>query len=59
MAFSFLLAARVAMSLTGSLDIKSALDQEVLRIVSHAADTDSSEGRNRDAPEASWIDARA
>jgi len=59
MALSFLLAARTAMALTGSLDIKSALDQEVLRVVSQAADTDSSEGRNRDAPEASWIDARA
>tara|TARA_R110000803_G_scaffold14183_1_gene39497 strand:- start:149 stop:742 length:594 start_codon:yes stop_codon:yes gene_type:complete len=58
MGLSFLLASRVAMALTGSLDIKSALDQEVLRIISHAADTDSSEGRNRAAPEASWIDAR-
>ena len=57
-AFSFLLAARVAMALTGSLDIVSKLDQEVLRTMGHAADTDSSEGRNRKAPEASWIDAR-
>jgi len=59
MAFSFLLASRVCMSLTGSLEIANKLDQEVLRVVSHAADTDSSEGRNREAPEASWIDARA
>ena len=58
MAFSFLLASRMAMSLTGSLDIKSSLEQEVLRAVGQAADTDSSEGRNREAPEASWIDAR-
>jgi len=58
MAFSFLLAERMAMSLTGSLDIKSALAQEVLRSVSQAADTDSSEGRTRETPEASWIDAR-
>jgi len=59
MAFSFLLAERMAMSLTGSLDIKSALSQEVIRTVGHAADTDSSEGETQDAPEASWIDARA
>jgi len=58
MAFSFLLAARSCMSLTGSVEITSKLDQEVLRVVSHAADTDSSEGRTRSAPEASWIDAR-
>jgi hypothetical protein len=59
MALSFLLASRICMSLTGSLDITSKLDQEVLRTMGHAADTDSSEGRNRVAPEASWIDARA
>lgn len=58
MAFSFLLAERMCMALTGSLDIKSALSQEVLRAVGQAADTDSSEGRTQDAPEASWIDAR-
>jgi len=59
MAFSFLLASRVSMALTGSLDITSKLDQEVLRIVGHASESDSSEGRNKQAPEASWIDARA
>ena len=59
MALSFLLASRVCMALTGSLDIVSKLDQEVLRTVGHAAETDSSEGINREAPEASWIDARA
>jgi len=59
MAFSFLLASRVCMALTGSLDITSKLDQEVLRTMGHAAETDSSEGRTREAPEASWIDARA
>ena len=59
MAFSFLLASRICMALTGSLEIAQALEKEVLRTVSQAADTDSSEGRNREAPEASWIDARA
>jgi hypothetical protein len=58
MSFSFLLASRLAMPLTGSLDIKSILDREVLRAVSQAADSDSSEGETRSAPEASWIDAR-
>tara|TARA_R110000744_G_scaffold46466_3_gene102689 strand:- start:5108 stop:5701 length:594 start_codon:yes stop_codon:yes gene_type:complete len=58
MAFSFLLASRSCMSLTGSLEVKAALDQEVLRVMGHASETDSSEGRTRSAPEASWIDAR-
>ena len=55
---SFLLAERMAMSLTGSLDIKSAMAQEALRTISHAADTDSSEGETNEPPEASWIIAR-
>jgi hypothetical protein len=59
MAFSFLLAERMCMSLTGSLDIKSALNQEVIRAVGGASATDSSEGQTKDIPEASWIDARA
>jgi hypothetical protein len=59
MAFSFLLAERMAMALTGSLDIKTALQNEVVRYISHAASTDSSEGETDDAPEASWIEARA
>jgi hypothetical protein len=59
MAFSFLLASRVTMALTGDLNIKVDLEKEVIRVVSQAADTDSSEGRNRATPEASWIDARA
>jgi hypothetical protein len=58
MAFSFLLAERMCMSLTGSLDIKRALAQEVLRAVGHASDSDSAEGTTQAAPEASWIDAR-
>ena len=58
MAFSLLLAERVAMALTGSLDIKSLLAQEVVRAIGGAADSDASEGENRDPPEASWILAR-
>tara|TARA_R110002126_G_scaffold110234_6_gene247357 strand:+ start:56 stop:646 length:591 start_codon:yes stop_codon:yes gene_type:complete len=57
-ALSFLLAARVCMALTGSLDVTSKLDQMVARAVGHASDTDSSEGLNSKAPEASWITAR-
>lgn len=59
MAFSFLLAERMCMALTGSLDIKTTLQAEVVRYISHAAATDSSEGETDDAPEASWIEARA
>jgi hypothetical protein len=59
MAFSFLLAERMAMALTGSLDIRTELGKEVMRSVSHAADTDSSEGTVSNAPaDASWITAR-
>ena len=57
-AFSFLLAERMCMALTGSLDIKSSLAQEVQRVMFHAESTDASEGSNSEAPEASWIDAR-
>jgi len=58
MAFSYMLAARAAMSLTGDIQIKDDLTKEAARAISNAHTQSANEGRTKRAPEASWIDAR-
>jgi len=58
MAFSFMLASRVAMPLTGDGGIKRLLMQEAEGLILQAGATDANEGRTEEPPEASWITAR-
>ena len=57
-AFSFMLASRMAMALTGDGGIKQALAQEAYSHMSQAGATDANEGRKKKAPDADWITAR-
>jgi len=59
MAFSYLLAARLAMPLTGERAIMGDMDTLARNIAVAAQETDSNEGIEEDLPEATWIQARA
>jgi hypothetical protein len=54
-AFSFLLASKIAMALTGDGGIRGALREEAQRAIYQAGSTDANEGRTEEPPEASWI----
>tara|TARA_R110000744_G_scaffold240696_2_gene358087 strand:+ start:671 stop:1261 length:591 start_codon:yes stop_codon:yes gene_type:complete len=59
MAFSYALAARLAMPLTGERAIMGDMDTIARNIVNSAWETDSNEGIEENPPEATWIQARA
>ena len=58
LAFSYMLASRLAIPLTGDGSIAQAMLQQALISVGAAEETDSNEGVEPDKPEASWITAR-
>tara|TARA_R110000765_G_scaffold200964_1_gene306401 strand:- start:1942 stop:2532 length:591 start_codon:yes stop_codon:yes gene_type:complete len=58
LAFSYMLASRLAIPLTGDGSIAQAMLQQALISVGAAEETDSNEGIEPDKPEASWITAR-
>jgi len=58
MAFSYALAAMLAMPLTGDGGIASAMEQKAFSTGHAAFETDSSEGFSKEAPDADWITAR-
>lgn len=57
-AFSFLLASRVTMPLTGDLNLRDVLRTEAQRAIYQSGATDANEGRTVEAPDADWIRAR-
>ena len=57
-AFSFLLASKVAMALTGDAGIRDIMRKEAERAIYEAGASDANEGMTEEAPEASWIVAR-
>ena len=59
MAFSYKLAAKLAMPLTGERSIMGDMDTLATNVVNSAWETDSNEGIEEDLPEATWIQARA
>ena len=59
MAFSYALASRLAMPLTGERAIMGDMETMARNIVNSAWETDSNEGIEEDLPEATWIQARA
>jgi hypothetical protein len=58
LAFSYSLAAKMAMALTGDRSIMGDLEQLAQRTVNSAWETDSNEGIEEDKPDADWISAR-
>jgi len=59
MAFSYALAAKMAMPLTGDRQIAGDLATQARNIINSAWETDSNEGLEDDQPDADWIQARA
>jgi hypothetical protein len=58
MAFTYALAAKLAMPLVGDRELASDMDLKAQRIISAAEETDSNEGFAEEAPDADWITAR-
>lgn len=58
LAFSYMLASRLAMPLAGDPELATALINQAFSVVSQAEETDSNEGIEPDKPEAPWITAR-
>ena len=59
MAFSYKLAAKLAMPLTGERAIMGDMDTLATNVVNSAWETDSNEGIEEETPDAGWIQARA